>query len=128
MHSKTIDGFHPNHQPDFRLQGREKEIKAAFIGEEKNNKKRKFMDEMITTDYELRFEASRTKLCEEYKQCRDAKRQKQIQVIDVQKLVKEQQLRSNGKSKGKPSLRQKLMATGTRKSNKKFPPFMKLCL
>lgn len=82
-------------------------------------------NKMTTADYDSRFEASRQKLHEGYKRKGEAKKQKQFQVIDIQKLVKEQ-LRGTANSKGKPSLRQKLMAMGNRKSNKKFPSFITL--
>ncbi|KAL8088667.1 hypothetical protein AgCh_038442 [Apium graveolens] len=125
----------------------EAEIKA-FLGEteeeavEKNDKKRNFMDchprldhrnqcvvvdkKMTkTADYDSKFKATRQKFHERYQQYGEAKLQRQIQVIDFQKLVKERP-RCTANSKGKPSLRQKLMAMGARKTKKKFPSYITL--
>lgn len=82
-----------------------------------------FDNKTTTADYESRFEASRQKLHEGYERYGKAKQLKRIQVIDIQKEVKEQP-RCTAKSKGKPSLRQKLVAMGTRKCSNKFPIFV----
>ncbi|KAK1360941.1 hypothetical protein POM88_045415 [Heracleum sosnowskyi] len=71
-------------------------------------------------DYDSKFQATRHKLHEGYQQDREFKQKRQIQLIDFQISVTKRS-RFNAKSKEKPSLRQKLMAMGTRKSNKKFP-------
>ncbi|KAK1360943.1 hypothetical protein POM88_045417 [Heracleum sosnowskyi] len=71
-------------------------------------------------DYDSKFQATRHKLHEGYQRDREFKQKRQIQLIDFQISVTKRS-RFNAKSKEKPSLRQKLMAMGTRKSNKKFP-------
>lgn len=79
-------------------------------------------DQLKNDNYDLKLEASRHKLREGYQRDGEAKQKKQIQLIDFQIPITKQP-RCNTKTKGKPSLRQRLMALGTHKSNKKFPPF-----
>ncbi|KAK1360934.1 hypothetical protein POM88_045409 [Heracleum sosnowskyi] len=87
-----------------------------------NKRKTDPTNQFESGDYDLKLEASTQKLHEAYQRDGEAKQKKQIQLIDFQ-IPMMKQPRCNAKTRGKPSLRQRLMAIGTHKSNNKFPPF-----